>query len=233
MTTRTLSLSLLLGCVLMSGEATAASFDCTHAEAGLEQTVCDDPKLSRLDDELAARYAAALGMLSDEGKNILRDGERRWLRFVKQSCFMFKGDISESTCVARHYKKRVDDLKTAAVWIGPFLFSRIDYFFIAASSSTDDHYEGQTSYPRIDNPSSDMTLKWNDLMAVDTSAQGYGWCDGKPGDVHIDFVIESATADTIRSQQTDWFYCHGAPHGYGSSKKAVYSLLTGSAADDD
>lgn len=46
--------------VVLSGMAHAASFDCAIAQSKVEKMVCDNPELSKLDDELAESYRAAL-----------------------------------------------------------------------------------------------------------------------------------------------------------------------------
>lgn len=143
--------ALFIGFYLVPAVSFAASFDCVHAASPFEKAVCSDPEISKLDEDMAAAYGNALKALSKEGKQILRDGQRRWLHFVNDVSLKDKNGTGTSSCMREVYEKRVNDLKTAAVRIGPFLFSRIDYFF----PNKDDKFDqGQTSYQRIDNPSS-------------------------------------------------------------------------------
>jgi len=57
--------------------AAAASFDCAKAASAMERTICADPALSALDEQLAARFSAALAASLDPGD--LRAEQRRWL----------------------------------------------------------------------------------------------------------------------------------------------------------
>ena len=216
-------IAFFLSCMLPT-MSEAASFDCSKAETPFEKTICADPKLSNLDEELAKDYGNALQALSDDGKKILSDGQRRWLLFANNNCFKYKNTMDNSACVRRSYETRIKDMKTAAVQIGPFLFSRIDYYFSKSDDEFGRSYEGHTSYPRIDNPSSDNLKKWNAIMAPKSEAEGEGWCDGNPGDVDIGFEIKSATNTAISAKQSNWMYCHGAAHGYGGTNGVTYIL---------
>jgi uncharacterized protein len=218
--------ALFIGFCLVPAISFAASFDCVKAASPFEKTVCSDPEISKLDEDLAAAYGNALKALSKEGKQILRDGQRRWLHFVNDVCLKDKNGTGTSSCMREVYEKRVNDLKTAAVRIGPFLFSRIDYFF----PNKDDKFDqGQTSYPRIDNPSSAAVKKWNNIMAAypDTDirvpkpeAEGEeAYCE-----IGRNFVIRSATATVISAEITDSMYCHRTPHGYSSTEDKIYIL---------
>ncbi|MFV0625426.1 lysozyme inhibitor LprI family protein [Sphingomonas sp. ac-8] len=58
---------------------TGPSFDCTAAMTAVEQAVCDDPELSRLDDAMAAEYARALRKLSRPARAALIKDQRWFL----------------------------------------------------------------------------------------------------------------------------------------------------------
>ncbi len=202
----------------------AASFDCSKAKSTFEKTICTDPEISMFDETLANSYSNANKMLSDKGKRILRESQERWLQFMNDVCFKYKNDETASVCVKQMYRKRIEDMKTAAIQIGPFMFSRIDYYFSKSDDEFGRPFQGQTSYPRIDNPLSESQKKWNAVMAPKSNAEGEGWCDGGPGDIGIGFEVKSATETTISSQQGNWMYCHGTPHGYSGTKGVTYIL---------
>ncbi len=220
---RVVAVSILALC--WPGLSLAASFDCGKAASAFEKTICADPDLSKLDEELAAKYAAAKAQLSSDGQKILRDSERRWLQFASDICLKYKNDRSAAECLGWKYKKRVQDMDTAAVTLGPFVFSRIDYFFAGPPDASGQPYEGQTSYPRIDSPISESVRKWNAIMAPTTKALGTDWCDGDTGDVDNSFTLVSATDQAISVQIGTFFYCHGAAHGSGSLKSAIYVMV--------
>jgi uncharacterized protein len=205
--------------------AHAASFDCQRSTSPPEKTICADPELSALDETLAQNYGDAMNQLSADGRIILRDGQRRWIRYVTNVCTVYKDNTDLSTCVKQMYSQRIRDMSAAAAQIGPFVFSRIDYFFAQPDDQFGRPYQGQTSFPRIDSPMSDVTAKWNKLMATRDAAEGEGFCDGEPGDVNSGFLIKSATMTTISSQVGNGFYCHGTPHGYGATKGVTYILF--------
>jgi len=216
-------IAFLLGCFL-ANMSEAASFDCGKAKTSLEKTICADPNLSNLDEVLAKDYDNSMQILSVDGKKILRDSQRRWLRFINDSCFKYKNDRGSTVCMQEMYKTRIKDMKTAAVKIGPFLFSRVDYYFSKSDDQFGRPYEGQTSYPRIDNPLSNSLTKWNTIMAPKPEAGGEDLCDGRPGDRHIGFEIKSATNIAINTKQSYFFYCHGTAHGYANIDSVTYIL---------
>jgi uncharacterized protein len=72
-----LLLALLL--FLVPGVVLAASFDCAKAHSPLEHAICDNPALSRADEQLAKAYDDGLRKLGD-GAGILRRTQRLWLK---------------------------------------------------------------------------------------------------------------------------------------------------------
>lgn len=197
--------------------AHAASFDCSKAKSKVEKTICSTPEISGLDDQLAARYGAALKSLTPEGGQVLKKGQVAWLRYVNIIC-------GDAECLAGAYRDRLKDLDTAAVKIGPFVFSRIDYFFGKKGEGQGEPYEEHQSYPRIDSPMSDTTRKWNALVAKTPKAGGDNACDGDPGEHTVSFEIKLATADVISLQSQEYDFCQGGAHGLGTIKGATYIL---------
>jgi uncharacterized protein len=62
---------------LLSTQTNAASFDCHKATTWLEKTVCSNPELSKLDEELAKAYHDALTSLSPEGQQETKQYQRQ------------------------------------------------------------------------------------------------------------------------------------------------------------
>jgi uncharacterized protein YecT (DUF1311 family) len=84
--------------------ARGASFACGPGNARVEQMICADDALSRLDDRLAAaftRSVAAFGNSPDDAEGVvadLRKSQKTWLA-ARDSC-------ADRDCVARQYRAR-------------------------------------------------------------------------------------------------------------------------------
>ena len=88
---------LTLGWLPLSSSAQAASFDCTTAQSKVEKMVCDNPELSKLDDELAQTYKTAL---QDKGKTeAVKKAQKLWLN-GRNAC----GDVA---CIQQSYQDRI------------------------------------------------------------------------------------------------------------------------------
>lgn len=69
--------TLLLGCLMLVIPAHAASFDCAKAATKVENLICGDTALSKLDEELNAAYKAAL---QDEGQaGSIKQAQKQWV----------------------------------------------------------------------------------------------------------------------------------------------------------
>lgn len=62
----------------------AASFDCAKAATSQERLICGSAELSRLDEQGARSFAAALAAASD--KSLVRAWQRDWLRTTRNGC---------------------------------------------------------------------------------------------------------------------------------------------------
>ena len=74
---------MILTAVLLLAEPALAqsgpSFDCARAKAGIETVICGNPALARLDREIAAAYAAALGRFGAGGRAALQESQQEFL----------------------------------------------------------------------------------------------------------------------------------------------------------
>lgn len=78
-----------------------ASFDCAQAKSFAEKSICSDPELSKLDDNLAVRYREVLNKNRDQKS--VRTDQREWLR-ERNTC-------SSTSCLSKTYKLRIDQLQ--------------------------------------------------------------------------------------------------------------------------
>jgi uncharacterized protein len=201
--------SLLLACA--APPIAAAGFDCGKAANRFEKTVCADPTLSAQDAAMAQRYDAALALLSAPGKNILRSGQRQWRAAVRILCIDNRRDERPAACLQRQYAARLDDLRSAAVAVGPFLFSRSDRYAAAGTQmSTGLPLEQHAGLPRIDRPQSAQAQRWNAAIARSAAAARANWCfgdDATPAEQSLGFRIRSATSDLINVQMMHYERC--------------------------
>ncbi len=81
--------------------ARAASYDCARATSAVERTICANPRLSRLDEELASAFASMLGVVANPAA--LRERQREWMR-ERDAC-------ADEHCLERLYIRRVAGLR--------------------------------------------------------------------------------------------------------------------------
>ena len=103
----------------------AASFDCKKAQSKMEKAICENPKISKLDEELAENYQAAKGKLSADAQKVFVNGQRSWVKFLAASCFTdfqakpaSKEDAAQ--CLESEYKARVAGFKSTGSMVGGF-----------------------------------------------------------------------------------------------------------------
>lgn len=80
--------------------AWAASFDCKKATTPVEQTLCGNPELSRLDTTLGEHYRRAMDKLQGAPRDALRNSQRAWLQ-TRNACG------SDVTCLQPLLSQRV------------------------------------------------------------------------------------------------------------------------------
>jgi uncharacterized protein len=81
----------------------APSFDCAHARGEIEQLVCADPELARLDRQLAERFAQVKDL--PQAKSVVAE-QRGWIE-GRDSCW--KAD-DKTACVRDAYRTRLVEL---------------------------------------------------------------------------------------------------------------------------
>jgi hypothetical protein len=91
----------------------------------MEKAICENPKISKLDEELAENYQAAKGKLSADAQKVFVNGQRSWVKFLSASCFTdfqakpaSKEDAAK--CLETEYKARVAGLKSTGSVVGGF-----------------------------------------------------------------------------------------------------------------
>ena len=88
-----------------SGIAQAAGFNCTEAHTRVEQAICADPVLLKLDRRLNQVYQADLAKANPAQRHALIATERHWLRDTQGPC-------RSETCFKQAYYSRLAELET-------------------------------------------------------------------------------------------------------------------------
>lgn len=94
---------LILGWLVMGGMAQAAGFDCGKAQTKVEHIICDNPELSKLDDELSVAYKAA--QHDEKRVDSIKQAQKQWMK-ERNACV-------DTACVKRAYEERISSLTTA------------------------------------------------------------------------------------------------------------------------
>jgi hypothetical protein len=71
---------LLVAAALAAGAARGASFDCGKAATAVEKSICADPKLGALDEQIARAYTELLRTLDEPARRHAHDYQVLWLR---------------------------------------------------------------------------------------------------------------------------------------------------------
>lgn len=88
---------------LLPLSAQAASYDCTQASTSVEIAVCANPRLNRLDEDLATIYRSLLNELPQNQAERLRQDQRSWLT-ARNSCG------ADVRCLQARYQERLSRL---------------------------------------------------------------------------------------------------------------------------
>jgi uncharacterized protein len=93
-----------------------ASFDCDAPSSALEIVICADADLGQTDIELAQTYRDASAVMYPMQRKELIASERKWLRFVSQSCPLGAvggiPPVLARACVSTAFQTRIAQLRT-------------------------------------------------------------------------------------------------------------------------
>lgn len=95
-----------MGWFMLILSAHAASFDCAKAGPKVEHLICDNPEISKLDEELNTAYKTALQ--DEKQADIIKQAQKRWLKY-RNSC-------KHADCVKRAYEMRLSSLAVTHVY---------------------------------------------------------------------------------------------------------------------
>lgn len=95
---------LLATAVAFGADTQAQSFNCRYARTADEILICQDERLSRLDERLASVYARARSRLDAQDRRELEFEQSSWLQSRKECGRNYN-------CVEDHYRRRIDQLR--------------------------------------------------------------------------------------------------------------------------
>ena len=87
------------------------SFDCARAGTPAERLICQDFRLSFLDNQLANSYQMVLRDASEERKEIIRRQQAEWLAEYSRACNVAIPEAERRDCIDRYLSDRL-----TAIW---------------------------------------------------------------------------------------------------------------------
>lgn len=97
---------ILSGWLALTLSTYAASFDCEKAAMKVEHLICDNPDISKLDEDLSKAYSSALEKSKDKQTTIKE--QRQWLKEKRNIC-------PDADCLKASYASRLSELSNTEV----------------------------------------------------------------------------------------------------------------------
>jgi uncharacterized protein len=95
---------LLLTILISTGPARAQSFDCQKAYYPDEKTICGDPRLGHLDQQLASVYGRWVAKLPRERRDEIEKNETLFLQARRRCAW-------NRNCVEQSYRNRIEEIR--------------------------------------------------------------------------------------------------------------------------
>jgi uncharacterized protein len=227
----------LLG-LLLASPAFGASFDCARAATPREKAICTSPRLSHLDDQLAAAYRRLVATVPSNLRAMVRKNERGWLRSAGDGCPANVGQEALGDCLEAAWDKRVRLLQTAISSLSqpgrvPFLWNSVH--FTQADTGDLAHDDAERAAPQY----STLDAEWPQALSTDSDWQAWNraielearelashgqakpgdpwakpdWMEGMDNDVSV--TLETVTPLFVGASLQNLSYPHGANYpGY-------------------
>ncbi|HYA15418.1 MAG TPA: lysozyme inhibitor LprI family protein, partial [Syntrophales bacterium] len=211
---------------LLSTQALAASFDCNKATTWLEKTVCSNPELSKLDEELAKAYHDALASLSPEGQKETKQYQRQWLKEISSYSkaklklgFDDNDAASNLELLQRAYEERIEQLQQQSSIDEESLIKFPDRTFrnvYVNHSRTDktcpsERINIELTYPQILNPRDENEKSWNNLVSKIASCGLINpTSETKCVNIDVKITVSFSNRHLISVQNEQWWGGQGA-----------------------
>ncbi len=207
----TFSIAIII-CGLISTQATAASFDCKKASTWLEKTVCANPELSKLDEQMAKAYQDALKSLSPEGQKETKQYQKQWLKMISSSSNSEDG-------LKNQYKERIKQLQHILIKFPDHVFRNVyvDDSKTDKTCETDASVDKELTYPQIEYPRNENEKFWNSLISQ-KAIDGYkGYKNEECTNIFYSCTIIFNNKRLISGYCRDYSYDHGALHAIATA----------------
>ena len=119
-----------------SSTLNAASFDCTKAATHVENIICSNTFISKLDDRLNINFREEIEKATGEEKTHLIKHQKHWLKFTRNRC-------EDAKCVRRAYWSRLIELDS--------------FLFVTRNKKSDDDLKQILSTSEFYNTANDNT----------------------------------------------------------------------------
>jgi len=212
---------------LLSIQATAASFDCKKAASWVEKTVCSNPELSKLDEQMAKAYQDTLASLSPEGQKETKQYQKQWLKEIAPYCkarlkLKFVDDTDE--CLKDVYKERTTQLQQSLIKFHGRIFRNVHVSHSETKETCPYAFiKQELTYPQIETPRDKNEKSWNTFIIQKVSDDLKLDTDNDCTNIDVKYAVIFTNKHLISLQREEFSYNHGAPHGY--TYRASFSRL--------
>jgi uncharacterized protein len=210
---------------LLSTQAIAASFDCHKAASWLEKTVCSDPELSKLDEELAKAYHNALAGLSPEGQTETKQYQKQWLKEISSySKAELKREYTDAESgLELIYEKRIKQLQESLIKFPDRIFRKVYIDHSITDKTCRIAFIGiELEYPQIENPRDENEKFWNNFISK--KANDNLKTSFKCQDIYDEYAVTYSNKHLISVKFTHYWYTRGAA-GHGDLETGSISWL--------
>ncbi len=123
--------AMLVAGVMIALPAQAASFDCAKASTKVEHQICDNPVISKLDEDMAAVFKAALQ--DEKQAETIRQSQQKWIK-ERNGC-------ADAECIKHAYEARLSSFAVNTSASGSINTQHDSENPIAAQSGVRKNYE--------------------------------------------------------------------------------------------
>jgi uncharacterized protein len=218
----------------MPNKSIGASFDCAATSLStVDQWICQNPKISALDERMAIHYQENYKKLSPYNRVTYLNSQREWLRYWPQACGRTEDADMQTqeylSCAENSYEERIETLRvfiTKKQWP---VFNVAQYHVTTADKKVVPDWvnkvEHQLTYPKIDAaflPVKDQQLAnqvnlWIRSVIKTLGGKNRTSLNENHMDTSLDIQLEEVSPDLIRLKTIYYF------NGFGAHGNSVFN----------